>query len=152
MKRILTLLAAVSLSLLACCMASAQTDTTSTNDLLVEEPQPKPFKAYCEIVSYEGFLSHKATVNIDFGQASNFWSNDRQLVDENGRGIVFNSILDAVNYMAERGWVFESVYVIQSMSKGDSGTAYRHWVLSKTVTSRDQIAEGLHFKNKKTPE
>ena len=147
MKRILALLAAAALALIACCAASAQTDTTANDGLFVEEPQPQPFKVYCEIVGFDRVFSNKMTVQIDFGQASRFWSTDRNLVDENGQTIVFNSMLDAVNYLAERGWVFESVYTVQSIDKGTSGTLYRHWIMSKTVTSRDQIAEGLNFKN-----
>lgn len=148
MKRILVLLAAAILALIACCTASAQTAATDNNDLLVEEAQAQPFKVYCEIIGFDRVFSNKMTVQIDFGQFSNYWSTDRDLLDENGKTIVFNSMLDAVNYLAERGWVFETVYTVQSIDKGTSGTLYRHWIMSKNVTSRDQIAEGLHFKRK----
>ena len=75
--------------------------------------------------------------------SSRWLSNDRKLVDENGQIINFNSILDAANYMAQRGWIFEEAYVVQSIIKGDSGTPNYHWIMSKEITDPSQITEGL---------
>ena len=109
-----------------------------------EEVTAKPYKVYCEIVSYHrNIFSDKTTVELDFGQASKWLSNDRKLVDENGQIINFNSILDAANYMAQRGWIFEEAYVVQSIIKGDSGTPNYHWIMSKEITDPSQITEGL---------
>ena len=106
--------------------------------------EPKPYKVYCEIISYmRNIFSDKTTVELDFGQDSKWLSNDRQLADENGKAITFNSILDAANYMAARGWVFEQAYHVQSISKGDSGSPTYHWVMSKEITDPSQITEGL---------
>jgi len=112
-------------------------------NLLEGQQEAKPYKVYCEIVSTPKFFSNKNTVELDFGQYASFWSSDRQLVDEQGNTISFNSALDAANYMARRGWELEEVFVVQEMSKGDSGTARYHWVLSKIVTDDSQITEGL---------
>ena len=106
----------------------------------------KPYKVYCEIVATPKFLSNKNTVELDFGQYSGFWSLDRQLVDEQGNTIEFNSALDAANYMARRGWDLEEVFIVQNMSKGDSGTTRYHWILSKMVADDSQITEGLRTK------
>ena len=104
----------------------------------------KPYKVYCEIISYvRNIFSDKTTVELDFGQASNWWSNDRQIVDESGKAITFNSILDAANYMAVRGWVFEQQYTVQNFNKGDSGIPTYHWIMSKEITDPSQITEGL---------
>ena len=104
----------------------------------------KPYEVYCEIVSTGGgFFTNKMTVEVDFGQFSSFFSNDRQLVDEQGNPIVFNSILDAANYMAERGWVFKQAYVLTTLSDGNSGTRVHHWIMAKTITDKSQITEGL---------
>lgn len=88
-------------------------------------------------------FSNKTMVELDFGQYASWWSADRNLVDENGQSINFNSILDAVNYMAARGWVFEQMYVVQTFTKGDSGTPAYHWIMSKDVSDPAQIMEGL---------
>ncbi len=106
----------------------------------------KPYKVYCEIVATPKLFSNKATVELDFGQYASFWSADRQLVDEDGNIIIFNSALDAANYMARRGWDLEEVFIVQEMSNGNSGTTRYHWVLSKMVTDDSQITEGLHTK------
>lgn len=104
----------------------------------------KPYEVYCEIVSTGGgFFTNKTTVEVDFGQFASFFSNDRQLVDELGNAIVFNSILDAANYMAERGWVFKQAYVLTNISDGNSGTRTHHWIMAKTITDKSQITEGL---------
>ncbi len=114
-----------------------------------EQSQPevqqdvKPYKVYCEIVATPKIFSNKATVELDFGQYSGFWSSDRQLVDEQGNTISFNSALDAANYMARRGGDLEEVFIVQEMSKGDSGTPRYHWIMSKLVTDDSQITEGL---------
>ena len=109
----------------------------------------KPYKVYCEIVSTAKLFSNKATVELDFGQFAGYWTADRQLVDEQGNAINFNSALDAANYMARRGWELEEVFIVQEMSKGDSGTPHYHWVLSKMVTDDSQITEGLQTKGMK---
>ncbi len=104
----------------------------------------KPYKVYCEIISYSrNLFSNKTTVELDFGQDSNWWSTDRKLVDEHGQIINFNSILDAANYMAQRGWIFEEAYVVQSITKGDSNSPNYHWIMSKEITDPSQITEGL---------
>ncbi len=121
-------------------------EQSQEKDLLEAQQDIKPYKVYCEIVATPKFFSNKTTVELDFGQFSGFWSADRQLVDEQGNTISFNSALDAANYMARRGWDLEEVFVVQEMSKGDSGTTRYHWVLSKMVTDDSQITEGLRTK------
>ena len=109
-----------------------------------EEETPQYYEVYCELVSFtNGIFTNKVTVDIDFGQYTGFWTRDRALIDEAGNDIVFNSILDAANYLAQRGWVFKQAYVIQSSTKGDSGTPYQHWIMAKIVSSPEEIVEGL---------
>lgn len=138
MKKFLSFLSALALSVpgaLAVEGPARQDDSQDT---------PKPYEVYCEIVSTGGGLfTNKTTVDVDFGQFSSFFSKDRQLVDEQGTPIVFNSILEAANYMAERGWVFKQAYVITTMSDGTSGTRVHHWIMAKTITDKSQITEGF---------
>ena len=134
MKRMITVLMVLS-GILAGASAYAQTE---------EQPAQKAHKVYCEIISTSrGLFSNKTTVELDFGQYASWWSADRNLVDENGNSIHFNSVLDAVNYMAARGWVFEQMYVVQTFVKGDSETPAYHWIMSKDVSDPAQITEGL---------
>lgn len=127
-----------------CFGAAAQTEIPESGET-VANTEKGTFKVYCEIVSnVRNLFSNKTNVEFDFGQASKFWSNDRQIVDENGRPITFNSVLDAVNYMSYRGWVFEQMYIVQSMSKGDSGSPAYHWIMSKEVSDISEITKGLY--------
>lgn len=127
-----------------CFGAAAQTEIPESGETVVKT-EKGTFKVYCEIVSnVRNLFSNKTNVEFDFGQASKFWSNDRQIVDENGRPITFNSVLDAVNYMSYRGWVFEQMYIVQSMSNGDSGSPAYHWIMSKEVSDISEITKGLY--------
>ncbi len=147
MKKLLTTFVVLAAFFVTSTIAFAQEpEQTPEQNLLEEQQAAKPYKVYCEIVATPKFFSNKTTVELDFGQYSNFWSADRQLVDEQGKTISFNSALDAANYMARRGWDLEEVFIVQELSKGDSGTTRQHWVLSKMVTDDSQITEGLRTK------
>ena len=88
-------------------------------------------KIYCELVGTQIPFSKKVTVQVDFGQQSKLFSNN-SLVDENGDAIVFNSMVDAMNYMGKLGWDFEQAYVVTMGSGGSAQNVY-HWLLSKLV-------------------
>ena len=88
-------------------------------------------KIYCELVGTQRLLSTKVTVEVDFGQQSKFFA-DNRLVDEKGQVIIFNSMIDALNYMGALGWEFEQAYVVTIGSGASSSNVY-HWLLSKYV-------------------
>lgn len=105
----------------------------------------KPFKVYIELLGHQkGLFSDKVKVTVDFGQAQTFFFNKKNqtLVDENGKKIAFNSMVDAMNYFGEAGWIFEQAYVVTE----DKNNIY-HWLLSKEVTSPEQITEGFNTKS-----
>ena len=60
------------------------------------------------------------------------------VVDESGRLIKFNSMVDALNYMGERGWVFEQAYTVTAGNEN-----VYHWLLSKEVSNYDEVKEGI---------
>ena len=94
----------------------------------------QPRKVYCQIVGTQKLLSTKCTIEVDFGQ--NQWGS-QALVDENGKLISFNSMVDAMNQMGKLGWEFEDSYVITV-----SGQNVYHWLLSKYITD-EEINDGL---------
>ena len=53
----------------------------------------------------------------------------------------FNSMVDAMNYMGKRNWEFEQAYVVTTSNQN-----VYHWLLSKEVTSDEQIKEGFMTK------
>lgn len=102
------------------------------------------YTAYAELLGYQkGLFSRKVKVSVDFGQDVSFWksSSDMKIVSEDGKDIVFNSMVDAMNFMGKCGWKFEQAYVV---TEGNQNVY--HWLLSKEVSSETEIQEGFKVK------
>ena len=128
--------------LLVTAMAALAQDQSAESS---QPQQPKPFKVYCQLVSYNAFFSSKINVDFDFGQVSNFWDTGKGLVDENGKSLKFNNMVDALNYLGERGWELVDRYYEQiapDLVQKDEAPKH-YWILCKTVTSKEEILEGL---------
>jgi len=82
---------------------------------------------YCMILGTQKFLSTKLTIQIDFGQERNFLTNTR-LTDQNGAPIIFESMIDAINFMNGYGWEFVNAYVI---TVGNQNVY--HWILKRRL-------------------
>ncbi len=83
---------------------------------------------YAEIVGTGKILSNKLNVIIDHGQGNNPWFNNK-MVDDKGKPITFNSMVDAMNYMSNIGWEFLQAYVVtEPGGLGGSQNVYR-WLL-----------------------
>lgn len=68
---------------------------------------------YVEIVGTSVFMSNKVTINIDFGQRTKLFSNGQtKLLGDDGNPIKLNSMIDALNFMSENGYMFVSSYVL----------------------------------------
>ena len=67
---------------------------------------------------------------------------DSQLVDSNGKKIVFNSMVDGMNYMGKFGWKFAQAYAI---TIGQSNVY--HWLLYKDIVEDSEIVEGFMTKD-----
>ena len=69
---------------------------------------------YVQIVGTSKLLSTKLTIEIDFGQNTKFFSSGKETVvkDENGKNMVFNSMIDALNFMTKNGFEFVNAYAI----------------------------------------
>lgn len=85
---------------------------------------------YCCIVGQGRLFSNKVSVTIDFGQHTSFMRNNygNRITDENGIKVKFNSMVDASNYLAERGWVMINGYPMNSKQ----GTCY-HFFFKKVI-------------------
>lgn len=83
-------------------------------------------------------IGNKISVEIDFGDENNFWGRDgrNEVVDENGKEKKFNTMVDAMNFMGERGWVYTDSYVI---TVGQQHVI--HWLLQKEI-GIDEDARG----------
>lgn len=89
---------------------------------------------YCQIVGTGKFMSNKLTIEVDFGQEKGFWSNsDMRLRNAAGEPMVFNSMVDAMNWMGADGWEFMQAYVVTVPSSMGGGQNVYHWLLKKNV-------------------
>jgi len=66
---------------------------------------------YIEIVGFERLLSTKVTVTIDYGQKMKFGS-DQRIEKEDGKPIIFNSVIEALNFLNKNGWEFVNNYAV----------------------------------------
>ena len=78
---------------------------------------------YCEVKGIEKELTSGLKIVFDFGEKAsyNMWgdlSSKLKFVDEDGAEIKFNSMVDAANYMVDRGWNFKQAYSPELAKEG----------------------------------
>ena len=83
---------------------------------------------YCEVKGIEKELTSGLKIVFDFGEKAsyNMWgdlSSKLKFVDEDGAEVKFNSMVDAANYMVDRGWIFKQAY--------SSSYEHSHTILTK---------------------
>ncbi|MEO6949368.1 MAG: hypothetical protein ABI123_07060 [Ginsengibacter sp.] len=81
---------------------------------------------YCEVVATGRLLSNKVTIDIDYGQETNFWK-DNRLKEEGGKIRKFNSVIDAINYLGKDGWKLVSAFPVTD----SNGAKIYHYVFKK---------------------
>lgn len=94
-------------------------------------------------------IGNKLSIEIDFGEENNFWGNDgrNMVVDENGKEKKFNTMVDAMDFMAEHGWIYTDCYVITVAKQN-----VIHWLLRKEIGVDEDIRGNIkqrRDKNKK---
>ncbi|MDF1690484.1 MAG: hypothetical protein P1U35_12835 [Cycloclasticus sp.] len=61
---------------------------------------------YCKLQPKRAsVLSDELTMEVDYGKGNE----NEPLLDDNGKKIVFQTIMEPINYMAEDGWKFVSI-------------------------------------------
>ncbi len=85
---------------------------------------------YIEIVGYGRLFSNKVDVDLDFGQNTKFFSgkNDLIILDEKGKVVKFNSVIDALNFMSANGYPLQHVY---TMNNPEDNSTIVHYILRK---------------------
>ncbi|HBO07352.1 hypothetical protein [Bacteroides sp.] len=100
-----------------------------------------PYKTYCNLIGDENSLKKGVvSVRIDYGQDD---LKDNKFVDENGKEIKFHTMVSAMNFMSKLGWQLEQVY--NRIDQVD-GSPMIIWVLSKEITSEEEITKGFQTK------
>lgn len=129
MKKIVFVLA----MMMAVCCAQAQS---------VNQPGEK-YPVYCSVKGYNFWGVGKVKVQLDLGNKT---SNFESPLDENGKQIKFNTMMEVINYMAKRGWELDQVcFFTEGMSK----TNVANYILKKYITDDQQIREGLNTQAEK---
>ncbi|WP_303913541.1 hypothetical protein [Bacteroides mediterraneensis] len=101
-------------------------------------------KYFCEIKGME--KGNGLLIVFDFGESPVYstWKglkSDQQLVDENGKEIKFNSMVDAANYMSEKEWNF-----LQAYTSMYAGNVIQHWIFYKEADSQEEAGKGIMTK------
>lgn len=103
-------------------------------------------KYYCEVKGVKKELSTGLKIVFDFGNnpvySSYGLSNKQKFVDENGNEIPFNSMVDAGNYMSEKGWTF-----LQAYSSAYGSQLIVHWIFVKEAENPEEALKGIMTKN-----
>ena len=101
---------------------------------------------YCEIKGVEKDFTSGLKIVFDFGNNPIYsaWGglkSKQKLVDENGNEIPFNSMVDAGNYMSDKGWNF-----LQAYTSVYGSQAIVHWIFFKDAESPEEAIEGIETK------
>lgn len=89
---------------------------------------------YCSVRGGNGtrLFDPRITLVVDFGQPDKELFSNNNLKDEQGKDMLFNSVIDGINYLATFGWEVQQVYVKPHGSDGDtSSTTY--YLLRKEI-------------------
>ena len=103
-------------------------------------------KYYCEVKCIEKKLTSGLKIIFDFGEKPSYtiWgdlSSKLKFVDDEGNEIKFNSMVDAANYMINKGWTFQQTYFSLY-----GGSPVIHWIFFKEADSFEKACEGIMTK------
>ncbi len=105
--------------------------------------QEQPRYVYCVIVGSTKFISNKVTIRIDFGDNIGNYADNRMKDPKTGRPMIFNSIVDALNFMGKQGWEFVQTYA--EMNNGS--TSYFNYLMKKKFSELDQETQLEYMKD-----
>lgn len=112
---------------------------------------------FCEISPIGKFFKGGCTLRVNYGQIKHkHIPKKAQICDENGTVLIFNSRVDALNWLSEHGWEFcsSTTSVSGSGSNGDSSVSSSEtWILKYCVEgfTEKQIEEVYNTFNLKEP-
>lgn len=97
---------------------------------IISQGDSEQKEIYCMLLGMQMPFSGKVIITIDFGQERSWKPKDSMIIDkQTGKAQRFNSMIDALNYMAQKGWTFVNAYAITIGQQN-----VYHWLLKKEVT------------------
>ena len=68
---------------------------------------------YIEVVGFTKFLNpNKVNIVVDYGQEKRIFDDVISLRDKTGKKVVFNGMVDALNFFELNGWTYVSNYIV----------------------------------------
>lgn len=99
----------------------------ATEVVVTQKQDSIPAYAYCEIIGSHVPTPLFSSVLIDFGQQASTFSYNK-LQNAQGQKYVFNSMIEALNFMVRQDWEF-----VQAYSSGEDNN-YTHYLLKIPVS------------------
>lgn len=120
--------------------------------LLYAQEKVKIRTFYCEMIGSGNFSGNKIRISFDFGkQAFKYQASyDNHLLDEDGKLIQFLSMIDALNYMSDKGWKLHTVYT--AAIKGNGAQETYRYILEKEGTDLASVMEGIYMQSSQNKE
>jgi hypothetical protein len=86
-------------------------------------------ETYLMIVGSTTSLNSKITIQIDFGQGISNWKPKKSmLMDADGKPIKFNSMIDALNFLAFKGWIFVDAHTVTTGNQN-----VYNWIMKRSI-------------------
>lgn len=102
---------------------------------------------YCEVMEFNVAGLGSSLISVDFGNKG-----ADELVDENGKKIKFNSIVDALMYMERRGWSVISAFSVFHNTGIVQPVPVAHYLMKKTVSDYSEKMDGIQTKKATIPQ
>jgi len=100
---------------------------TAYSQTVNDKPISEIDVAYVEIIGTTKLFSKKVNIEINFGQEDKLFSaKDTQVKGKDGKRKIFNSMIDALNFMSKNGYDFVDAYVITISTQN-----VHHYLLKK---------------------
>lgn len=103
---------------------------------------------YCEVMGYNFWGIGRVKVLLDMGRRRPQKGLDSIYEDDLKKKKKFNTMMDVLNFMAERGWRCINTYYI---SEGGNQRVL-HFLMEKYVANDDEAVEGLNLKEEEDKE
>ena len=104
-------------------------------------PAQEKYKVYCEVTYYTPPISLNSYVYLNIGDKRH------SIYADNGKRMKFGSTIQAINYMAKRGWKLHGTYIYYDAKEDKviKDNDYNHFIMVKEVSSDDEIFKGINI-------
>lgn len=97
---------------------------------------------YCEITTISRLMSNKVTIIIDFGDKMKFFAEKRLRDPATDKIRMFNTSVDALNFMGQQGWEFAHAYTVYNPNQ----TIF-YYLMKKPIALLDEEEKAELSKN-----